>query len=838
MSETTEEILSQLNKLKETGMATHLETIDPLWNVPNQFVNSIETLLIILTKTSSIPVIPDYSESEVYTGLGITSEQAKLIQESNQMLLQLQTYIEKYCVQQYTLASYVKQNMDEIVSQIPEADMSNLIDFITNYNLHPDKPQMGGTIPMNILIPLVLKFLFVLLIALPSGLGETTIGKTATGKTAIGETAMSETAMGDRSIRSPSLKLISSDKSEQYEKGIISFPEEKFVSDLFEKSEITSGQVNVNNMVVQYDAKVKEQVSGFIGSIVSYVKTSEDGQMVLQNMLQSFNTESRKFSRSVEGSCIDLMIMAKDKGVFNDWRDMDSLKETNDKIQNVTAAVDAQNEYIKSGMYNKTVGAVISGVAAPLTGDFATPAAYVADLGGDLWEYISSTKKVIKETKAIVAEKPASSQVAVLSETEKKQLEAKIFTFSKLYCSFGYNLQLELQGTNITVIGDKIEYLWMVELIDTLESNLKFQITQASLLEGDEKSKQLTITILESLNQRLGVLKAITDSLYNIVNFSFKIEMLKLSRFPSPNNMEEFQSFLTAQLDGLNKMLVSLNKQFPKRASELELQKKQIEEDIELKSFEEEIKDMVQNATSIARQRASDRRAKELGDWWTATETVGKSWVDMGVNATDFGRQSLGKAVESIAEFGAEGPLALVRSVLKFVNNVLYELLTSPSGWIIIIGGLFTLTFMFGGITGTIRIFKKGGELFLTISWGGILFVYKVITTPFGYIYSQIATMRVNDVPANAPVNVPAIVPQIQNEGQYGQYGEANYQAFLADQEEGEEYEPTTNYLNHGGKRRSKGRKTRKNKRKRTRKLKRGKRKQTKHRKSRPTKKR
>ena len=62
MSEPTEEILLQLNKLKETGIATHLEPIDPLWDVPNQFVNSMETLLIILTKTSCIPVIPDYSE--------------------------------------------------------------------------------------------------------------------------------------------------------------------------------------------------------------------------------------------------------------------------------------------------------------------------------------------------------------------------------------------------------------------------------------------------------------------------------------------------------------------------------------------------------------------------------------------------------------------------------------------------------------------------------------------------------------------------------------------------------------------------------------------------------
>ena len=806
MSEPTEEILLQLNKLKETGIATHLEPIDPLWDVPNQFVNSMETLVIILTKTSCIPVIPDYSESEVYTGLGITSDQAKLIQESNQMLLQLQTYIEKYCVQQYTLSAYIKKTMDEIVSQIPETDMSNLVDFIANYNSNKNKPQTGGEIPINILIPLVLKFVFLLLINLPSGLGETTTEKS-------------------------SLKLISSDKSEQYQKGIISFPEEQFVSDLFQKPEITSGEVNLNNMVVQYDVKVKEEASGFIGSIVSFVKGSEDGQMVLQNILQSFNTESRNFSRSVEGSCIDLMIMARDKGVFNDWRDMDSLKETSDKIQNATAAVDAQNEYIKSGMYNKTVGAVLTGVAAPLTGDFTTPATYIADLGGDLWDYIRSTKTAIKETKAIVAEKPASSKAVVLSETEKKLLEAKLFTFSKLYCSFGYNLQLELQGTNVTVIGDKIEYLWMIELIDTLESNLKFQITQASLLDGDEKSKQLTITILESLNQRLGVLKAITDSLYNIVNFSFKIEMLKLSRFPSPNNMEEFEAFLTAQLDGLNQMVVSLNKQFPKRASELALQKKQIEEEIELKSFEEDINDMVQNATSIARQRASDRRAKELGDWWSSTQTIGKSWVNLGLNATDFGRESIGQAIESLGAFAGEGPLALVRSVLKFVNKVLYELLTSPSGWIILIGGLYSLTFMFGGITGTIKIFKKGGEIFLAISWGGILFVYKLIQTPFGYVYRQIATMRVNDA--------PAIVPEIQNAIDYGQYGEANYQAFLDQQEEGEEYEPTTNYANRGGKRkrRSKGRKTRKNKRKRTRKLKRGKRKQTKHRKSRTTKK-
>jgi hypothetical protein len=802
MSETTEEIILQLNKLKETGIATHLEPTDILWDVPNQFVNSIETLLIILTKTSSIPLIPDYTQSEIYTNLGITSEQSKLIQESNQKLLQLQTYITKYCVQQYTLSSYIKKTLDEIVSQIPETDMSNLIDFITNYNSNSDKLQMGGTIPMNVLIPLLLKFLFVLFITLPSVSG-----------------------FSDQTNERQSLNLISSDKTEQYQKGIISFPEEQFVSDLFKKPEITSGQVNLNNIIAQYDKKIKEQTSGFIGSALSFLKTPEEGQIVLQNIIQSFNTDSRTFSRSAEESCIELMIMSKDKGVFKEWRNMNSLKETTDKLQDISSAVANQNEKIQTGIYGNAVGAIVSGVTIPITGDYTAPATYIAELGGNLWDYIKSTETAIKETKEVITQKPSGTMV--LSETEKKLLEAKIFTFSKLYCSFGYNLQLELVGTNISVIGDKIEYLWMIELIDTLESNLKFQITKVSLLEGDEQSKQLTINILESLNQRLGVLKSITDYLYNIVNFSFKIEMMKLSRFPSPNNMEEFKTFLTSELNTLNEMILSLNKQFPKRASELVLQKKQIEEEIELKSFEEDINDMIQNATSIARQRSSDRRSKELGDWWIASETIAQSWVNIGLNTTEFGKKTLGRTVETLVDLGAEGPLAMVRSLLKFVSNILYELFVSPAGWVVIIGGLFTMSFMFGGIRGIIKIFKYGGDIFLTISWGGILFVYKLINTPFGYIYRQIATMR---------INTPTNIPQIQNLNQYGEYGEANYRSFLTKQEEGEEYDPTMRYI--GGKRKLKGRKTRKLKKKKTRKLKRGKKKQSKHRSRNPTKKR
>ena len=53
----TETILSQLKMLEESGNAILLEPIDILWGIPNQFINSIENILIILVKTSSIPLI-------------------------------------------------------------------------------------------------------------------------------------------------------------------------------------------------------------------------------------------------------------------------------------------------------------------------------------------------------------------------------------------------------------------------------------------------------------------------------------------------------------------------------------------------------------------------------------------------------------------------------------------------------------------------------------------------------------------------------------------------------------------------------------------------------------
>ena len=712
MDNSTEPILMELNKLKETQNAIHLDPIDILWDIPNQLVNSIETLLIILTKTSLISFIPDYNEENIYTSLGINSEQAKIIQEQNKNLIQLHIYTIKYIVQQYTLMSYIKKMMDNIILEIPETDTGDLLSFINNYNSQ-SQGQKGGNNLTNKLIPILFAIICLIQIAIPSVAADN------------------------------SLQLISSDKTEQFQKGIISFPESQFIDKLFEKKEITSGPVNMNNLVVRYDQQITEQTSGLIGQLLSIITSPEaDGQTVLKNIIETFNVESRKISSSAEKSCIDLMIIAKDKGIFQEWRDMDSLQDTTDKLKNINNEVINQNNELKTDVIN-TVGTLFTGI---VSNDYTLPIMYLADLGGNFVDYIKSTNSLNQESKEILEEQPSYK----LTKTEKMELEAKMFTFSKIYCSFGYNLQLDLQGTNVAVIGDKIDYLWMIELIDNLKTNIEFQITRITAevntnvnanvdLNQNQQSNLITINILESIHQRFDVLKAITDSLYNIVNFSFKIEMLKLSRFSSPTNMEQFKTFLDNQLASLNIMLSNLNTQFPKKQAELQLQKKQTEEEIEIEAFEQDIENLRQNATDIARQRSAEMTTRHNNNWWISVETVAQSWVNIGLNGTEFTRKNVGLAVASLSNIGLEIPYAVFSSILQYLDKVLIELLFSPLGFVLIIGGLLSTVFMFGGISGTIRIFKKGGEFFVAVFWGGILFIYKLIKTPFGYIFKQMA---------------------------------------------------------------------------------------------------
>lgn len=583
---------------------------------------------------------------------------------------------------------------------------------------------------------------------------------------------------------------------------LIKYSPEEFKEQLLLREPIKSGEISMNNIVVKYDNDIKKNLMNIFGQIKSVFTSTPDGAEQLEKIINEFNEQSRYYSREIEDICIELMIKANDAGIFRDFFDLDTLKETEDKIEKIETSVRQQTEEAKEGIIGSATGAVVSGLSIPLTQDIVTPVAYISQLGSSIFEYISTTKVLTKEKSSVLSDQKSVSNIDIngkqmFTEIERIEFESKLFTFSKLYCSLGFNLQIKMRDTTIDIIGDKVPYMSMISLISTLDKNLAYQITLLSNNPLDESNKH-TIMALVSLQQRLSILKKITDALYNIVNFSGKIQLIKMETYANAKTIKEVENYFNDQLSKLRELLNDLNKSFPLREKNLEERNRIARENIELIIAENKLKDMDQNATSYARQREAERQAKEYSDWWLSTKTVGTSWLDIGLNSTLFAKEGIQKYTTAFVVLAGEGPLSIIKGLLNFLDSVLYQFLITPSGWAIIMSGLFVVGVMVGGMTGTIRIFIRGGQMFLTIVIGGFLFVYKIIKTPFGYNYKKIVSLSITD---------------------YGPHGKENYERFMRQSEEGEG-EAYDNNMMYGGNPRKYKKKTRKQRKKKsTRKL-------------------
>lgn len=786
--------IEELIKILEIdGEATYIDNVDVTWNFMNLLQNSNQMLTLLLTKLTLIPIIPDFTKEEVMAVTKMSEEQSRMVQSYNEQFIAIQNTVQQLFIQQFATNSILTNLINSAVDELPETDMTYLLNFINNKqtaNLTGGQPVTNPHSFVKFIV-----YLFLILCLMSSSSSTDSIELTST-------------ALIDPKKKSYSTIVVKSDL-------------DQFTKELIALKNKQSDPTNVNNIITKYDAKMTQEMATFLGKIMSLYSTPEMGEQVLSKIVDEFNTEFRAFSRETEKTCIELMIEAKKNRIFDQFTDMDTIKETRDKIEKIEILVkettDNNLEEIKKAAY----GVIISTATLPLTQDWRTPVGYLAQLGTNIYEYLDDTKNELDEKELVLKEQKSMTDNIeetgiILSETERLEFENKIFVFSKLYCSMGYDLHINYANNTIQLVGAKVPHMEMVNLITTLEKNIKLQVTKTTPIDPNVKMTddvKYTIMALVSLQQRLSILKEIADYLYNIVNFSSQIQLVKMNTYATPKTLEEFEQYLRDQLNELNKLLINLNKKFPLQEKNLDEKRKIIEEDIVLQAKEMDIKELVQNATSIARKRAADLKAKDNAEWWLASETMMISWRDMGLNYVSFFRKGLGMYTEEFTNLAAQGPLSLLKGILKFGNNVLYEILMSPVGWVLIMAGFFTITFMFGGISGTIRTFIVAGKKIVTITIGVVVTVFQVVKTPFGYIWCKLATLVVSD---------------------YGKYGKRNYNNFLKGMEQGEVYDPSVKYAEmNGGKRR----KTRKHKNLKTKKNKNGKqKKRTKHRKSRFTK--
>lgn len=767
-----------LDKLKTSGEAIHIDNVDITWDFNNLLVTTNEILSILLTKTSCLQIIPDFTNKDVINILK-NEEKSTTIQSFNEQLILIQSLVQKYCIQQYVVGSILKKLTDDIIESLPETNIDTLLDFIKNYD-ELNTPILKGGAPYKNFLNFFKSSIYLLfLLCIVSSTAE--------------NTDLSDLSLIDQ-------------KNNQYSLGILHYTPEQFTRRIMDIEPTSSIEMKINNIVTKYDDSINMELNTIIGKIKSIISTPKFSNLRLEQFFDDFNEELRFFSRQVEKTCISLMVDSKEKGIFENYALIDTIDETKEKLEHIHDKIEKNTVDIKKGLVGSVSGAAMSVVAYDPIGT----ANYLTSTIGYLYDYISDSSKTKNDRKEILHQQKSLIQTTQSNgfkptKTERLEFESKLFVFSQLYCSMGFNLQIELQNNSVQLIGDRIPYMEMIKLITTLEQNLSIEIDKLSTEQPITEGIKNTILSLDSLQQRLSVLKEITNYLNNIINFSSELQIMKMTKYASPQSLPELEEYFKDQLNNLNNLLQKLNKKFPMKDKALDDAKALVEEDIELQSKQMNISDFLQNANNIARQRTAERISKNNQELWLATKTITQSFLDIGLNGIFFAKDNLQKYTGAFVDFAAQAPLEVVNGMMRILNQVLFSVISNPSGWCIIMAGLFMLEFSVGGVSGTIRIFKSAGKMFIVIATGSIIFIYELVKTPFGYIYRHISTL---------------FVPGMD----YGPLGKQNYQRFLGEKEEGELYDPQHKYL--GGKPK-KHKKTRKIKKHKTRKLKYGKKLQT-----------
>jgi len=723
MNTTNTQLDELLLNLKESGQAIHLREIDITWDFNNQLVNSIEMLSLLLTKTSCLPLVPDFTNPDVTNILKINNDQAKLIQGFNEQLIYSSNLLKKYIIQNYVILSIGKRMLDDMTDQLPEKDITYLLDFIKNYNQFSTQNGVENSDQTGGQKQLYLKYFIYIFILL-----------------------LFTCASNDISLV---------DTQKMYSKGIISYTPEQLTNQLVTRDITTSESMDLNNAIVEYDRTLQTQLSTTYGQLVSLFKRQPGGQQLLYQFIEQFNVESGKISKEVESTCLDLMVLCRENGIFRQWIDIDSLQTTKRKINEIDEKINEQSSQSLSDISGKAIGTIVTGVGSTITGDVMTPLSYLTSLGYDTFKLISNTNSLMEQRRKYLSQQKTSLEKIEETSGEtisESEFEYKISKLANVYCSLSYNLQLIGDETSIRIEGDYVPYPEMRKFMESLEENLILKIRQLSTNTLTDEIKT-TLRALTSLQQRLSVLKGITEATEYTINISSKIYLLKMTRNPTKNSLNEIQTYFNDQLLQLTKMLEDLRKMYPKEEEQLERSRQVTIETARLSMIEQEIKDIAQNATSIERQLIAERKSRDWQDWFYSVQTVSKSWLTAG-----FGISSILKDFSSSLS-GLVGaiPLGILDGLLKIIGGGLYNIITSPTGITIILLILFYYSNIFVRIGNGMYRFTVGTKNLVVSCYSGIIAIWQLIPTPFGQRWRLIGNIFPT---GRQPQNQGALVPQ------------------------------------------------------------------------------
>ena len=472
-----------------------------------------------------------------------------------------------------------------------------------------------------------------------------------------------------------------------------------FMESLSTRSFTTSSPLDIyNTILMRYEERAK--INKYVQYIVSLFIPSVVDE--LQLFLDDFNIHSLQLLDEYESECKHLMDEIYDADIFLDWRSVDDIETTKQKIAD-TKAHSTSLKKKRGDIIKKTVVAATMAATAPLTGDIISPYIYVVDVGSDLWNLLSSVDKQL-ETTDVVLTTSTSKKHRILSKEEKNKLNEQLYSFSKIYCTNAFNLQIMIVDNQLFVEGDKIEYMWMIDLIKVIDSNIDMQIIYiGKSIDVDEKIKENSMKSLLSTKQRFSVLKTIMQNIYDIVSFATKSNLSKKIRNPTYQSFDLIKEYFNKKLDELSGLLIHLKQPFPQKEAQLQKTKDHLINLYGLQKIEQELTRIETTMENQQNTFESELQVENMESYWKMKTILYRGYFNFVSNHTELIGNNMGEIIHKFVVMIGKGPLGLVKGVGYLGQELVWYMISGPGGWIVTLIACGAILFSIGGILYVIR---------------------------------------------------------------------------------------------------------------------------------------
>ena len=676
------------NIIKVSDFLTELKTNpENVTNLPdhgqNYFNNNItDTLCMMFLSLTKISYLPFMKSNEL-----ANQQLSKL----NTDLINIQNMLLTYWQQEFVILQMTKTIIDDEINSViknVDCDLNDLknvdlknVECITNKLIEETK-QTGGTLSPK-LIKVILFLYFLVIIS---------------------------------SITSNAESNITSKSNPQ-----------DSTSDIVIFNPKTSTQINIKNIIEQ-DKNFYVQLT----NIINIVAGGND--LSLPTIINEFNEKVYEISKEVETNCLELVNIAKNKKVFENWKELKDIQASVDDLQHIEGMIHANDLYNKKEFMENTKNFVASAVSAPITQDVVSPLKYFMSAVGNMQDLLLNTKPNDVNEK--------QNEVSVISDSVADNFikEKNLIYGSQVYCLNGFKMSLIIDGSNLKLDGSSISYQNILVFINTLNINLNTQMDELNI---DESTRR----ILESLKQRLKILEAITEYLNLFISHSGNNDISHINKFANSKTRNKLNNYLDKFTTDFKDLSEKLKTMYPKDKEKLDELKTYLKEETEHLNDEkiiynenQQLLNEIDNQKQQERADKTERVVKQINSVLNNSKKLVLSGI---TGVLGFGMGVGTGTLNYVVEQSIEEGVYLQYAILGF-------LMKSPLFWSTLVTIGLAISIKIAGLEGTLRGLSNGGKSIIMITSGPFIFIYELIQTPFGYKWNPVNNLGLPRISKNS----------------------------------------------------------------------------------------